>query len=198
MAQSLSIKRGRRKQHVKNKLKRIPDEPNLIGPERRGGNPGGSASGPRSSRARDATGPRGAAPLPLLAEFRGVVRSDDLLRPGSADTCHGSSENLGGFRRLAAARRVERCPESGKPDRQEPTPSVPGPLSGARPSLPAGCHVGCPEVGPAAVRPRLCPRAARLPRGLSGHAGHPARLGLCHLPGRLGERLGGPGLESPD
>lgn len=73
--QSLSIKRGRRKQHVENELRRIAEKPNLTEPaqprERRGGDQGSSASGPRRSRARDATGPRGAAPLLLLAEFRG-------------------------------------------------------------------------------------------------------------------------------
>lgn len=39
-----------------------------------------------------------------------------------------------------------------------------------------------------AVRPRCCPWAARLSRGLGGHAGHTAGLGLSHLQGMPGEQ----------
>lgn len=122
---------------------------------------------------------------PYWLSSGGEVCSDDLLRPACADTCYGWPENLGGVRRVGAAGRAVWCSESGKPEVKEPALSLPRPLSGAGPSLPAGCHVGCPEVSPATVRPLLCPRAARLSRGLGGHAGHPARLGLWHLPGRL-------------
>lgn len=88
--------------------------------------------------------------------------------------------------------------------RAEGAPAAGRRLSRAPPALRARRHVGHREVSAVAVRPRCCPRTARLSRGRGGHGGHPGRLELCRLPGRLGElpgRLGerpGPGaLASP-
>ncbi|XP_023608182.1 methylcrotonoyl-CoA carboxylase beta chain, mitochondrial [Myotis lucifugus] len=111
----------------------------------------------------------------------GVARSAYQSGAECVCPCEGRPENRGCSRLVEAARTgAEPSPLAGK--RAEGTPA-PGRHLCAPPSLGVRCHVGRREVSALALRPRCCPRTARLSRGRGGHAGHPARLGLCRLPG---------------
>lgn len=150
------------------------------GPARRRGAGGAGGAGdhagvappraPPRTWAHDGTGSRGAGLCPLLAEPGGVVGSADQSGAARAVTCPAARGwwVAGPEKRRVPGRR-RRCSRR---------------------------HGGRAEGGPAAVRPRCRPRAARLPRGPGVHAGHAAGPGLRRLPGRP-ERRAGPGLRSP-
>ena len=140
---------------------------------------------------------RGCTSVPYSLNSGGVVLSADQSRAACAGTCRGRPQNPGGFRRVGTAKAsAELYPEAWELEGKASAPDRRRPVSHALSCLCACCHVGRPEISFAAVRPRRCPRAARLSWGLCGDAGHPTGLELCHLPGRAGERPG-PGVPSP-